>query len=144
VRAREEAKKLRRRFIGHVVDPDGDSVSRAGLRILDRLLDIESINRIAFRGDQDGGYVYRHWKTGEIVNIITNSPGIPQHLSQARTYRIPLYKTLWSNVPREWIQCGKRVTSVQARKDGISLSFEDGSAVDADMVVAADGINSVQ
>ena len=46
-------------------------------------------------------------------------------------------------VPRERLQLGRRCLGVETRADSIRLTFSDGTAVDADVVVGADGVHSV-
>jgi 2-polyprenyl-6-methoxyphenol hydroxylase-like FAD-dependent oxidoreductase len=44
------------------------------------------------------------------------------------------------NIPVQW---GKRVKTVEHEDNGASVQFEDGSSAHGDLVIAADGINSV-
>jgi len=46
-------------------------------------------------------------------------------------------------VPREWVRLGARCTRVVPDSGGVRLSFADGGAADADIVIGADGMHSV-
>ncbi|RMZ66105.1 early conidial development-2 [Pyrenophora seminiperda CCB06] len=65
-----------------------------------------------------------------------DSPGFPF----IRAERHRLRNWLMTKIPVQW---GKRVSSIEHNDNGVSVQFEDGSSAKGDLLVAADGINSV-
>ncbi|CAK7227815.1 hypothetical protein SEUCBS140593_006703 [Sporothrix eucalyptigena] len=120
----------------------------SGLRVLGRMLPPSSYQRvrhIMFQGTV--GIEHHHWQTGQVM-AVGASPHLDPQFREGRTYRIPLHEILVSHVPAEKLHYNKEVKAVAVQKDvsGRSvarLSFSDGSPdVEADLVVAADGIHS--
>jgi len=58
-------------------------------------------------------------------------------------HRAELIEILSRPLPRDRIHLSKRVSEVRPEPDGTTIRFSDGSAIDSDCTVAADGINSV-
>lgn len=62
----------------------------------------------------------------------------------ARMHRATLQKALLKQLPAEILHLGKRVLTVDASsEDKVVVKFEDGTEVEADLVIGADGIKSV-
>ncbi|KAK3373159.1 hypothetical protein B0T24DRAFT_575425 [Lasiosphaeria ovina] len=57
-----------------------------------------------------------------------------------RAERSRLRRWLSANIPIQW---GKRVTRIENSDDGVSVQFEDGGSAHGDILVGADGINSI-
>ncbi|KAF2121671.1 hypothetical protein BDV96DRAFT_564703 [Lophiotrema nucula] len=57
-----------------------------------------------------------------------------------RAERRRLRAWLSTNIPIQW---GKRVTGITYDDNGVTVSFEDGSSAKGDILVGADGINSI-
>lgn len=57
-----------------------------------------------------------------------------------RAERRRLRDWLKTNIPVQW---GRRVTRIEHDNDGVSAYFKDGSSAKGDILVGADGINSV-
>jgi salicylate hydroxylase len=57
-------------------------------------------------------------------------------------HRADLLDVLRSAVPERAIRLGSRCVAVQRRRDDVELTFADGSAATADVVVGADGVHS--
>ena len=70
---------------------------------------------------------------------------------QARTHygapyvtvsRGDLHDILLNSVPRSRIQTGKRLISLEERRDCIRMEFADGTTAETEIVIGADGVNS--
>jgi salicylate hydroxylase/6-hydroxynicotinate 3-monooxygenase len=57
-------------------------------------------------------------------------------------HRADLHRTLMSLVPAENIRLGKRLAGLEPRGPGVKLEFADGTSVNADAVIGADGVHS--
>lgn len=57
-----------------------------------------------------------------------------------RAERRRLRDWLATNIPVHW---GRRVTRIEQDNDGVTVYFEDGASARGDILVGADGINSV-
>ncbi|ORY18403.1 hypothetical protein BCR34DRAFT_654452 [Clohesyomyces aquaticus] len=66
-----------------------------------------------------------------------DSPGAPLIRAERRRLR----SWLSTNIPIQW---GKRVTSTTSDDNGVTVSFEDGTSAKGDILVGADGINSIE
>ncbi|KAI0460725.1 hypothetical protein LJB42_002441 [Komagataella kurtzmanii] len=117
-------------------------LTESSLQVLRELVDIDEIQRILYRGDQDGGYVKRHWKTDEILAVNLSSTTTDKRLKQARTHRVPLHNFLLSYVPEGIIKYGHSAKNVNVTKDRVDVSFDEKDPIHADLLVAADGIYS--
>ena len=88
----------------------------------------------------------RDWKTGEILfDMLFGQPaedkyGAPYLLA----HRGDLHAALASAVPDEIVRLNHRLTGLDQKADGaVRLTFDGGVTVEADAVIAADGVNSV-
>lgn len=94
----------------------------------------------------DWGWELRRWADGTVLSV-ERLTGVCERLYGERTYvihRADLLDTVRSAVPGRWIRLGARCTSVEAAgRDGVLLRFADGGAVEADVVIGADGVHSV-
>ncbi|WP_329538195.1 FAD-dependent monooxygenase (plasmid) [Streptomyces sp. NBC_01450] len=132
----EQAPALAEVGAGLVVAPNA-------VRLLRRLDVIERFLRRAV--PLDWGWEFRRWADGGVLSVERLS-GVCERLYGERTYavhRADLLGTVRSAVPHEWIRLGARCTSVEPRPDGALLRFADGSQVEADVVIGADGVHSV-
>lgn len=111
--------------------------------VLDKILDLEQIQQILYRGDNNGTYMVRYWRTGEIIATTPSSAHIADKFKQGRTHRVPLLDVLLSNVPAGIIQYNRNVVGHEVTKDGVHLIFDDSSSETFDLLVAADGLYSV-
>ncbi|KAL9570063.1 hypothetical protein ACKAV7_005784 [Fusarium commune] len=115
-----------------------------GLRTLDRL-GVENALAEGFAQRQKSGYpmIYRHWKTGEVIDYdVHNTVQIKKHAT-ARFHRAHLHQALLENLPEGIVHLGKTTVDVKADPDkGATLYFEDGTTTTADIVVGADGLRS--
>lgn len=93
----------------------------------------------------DWGWEFRRWADGGVLSVEKLS-GVCERLYGERTYvvhRADLVDSLRAAVPSEWVRLGARCTAVDTRKDVVLLRFADGSQVEADIVIGADGVHSV-
>ena len=58
-------------------------------------------------------------------------------------HRGDLHEALASVVPAQSIQLGKKLTQIRERGARVELTFADGSEVEADAVIGADGVHSL-
>ncbi|GCB43860.1 FAD-dependent monooxygenase [Streptomyces sp. NL15-2K] len=92
----------------------------------------------------DWGWEFRRWANGRVLSVEKLS-GVCERLYGERTYvvhRADLLDTVRSAVPGEWIRLGARCTSVDLRQNGVHLDFADGTRIEADVVIGADGVHS--
>jgi flavin-dependent dehydrogenase len=68
--------------------------------------------------------------------LIQDSPELPI----VRAERLRLRNWLATNLPIQW---GKRVMRIEHDDEGVSVDFEDGTTAKGDILVGADGINSI-
>ncbi|KAH8892674.1 salicylate hydroxylase [Thozetella sp. PMI_491] len=84
---------------------------------------------------------YRHYRTGEYLGQIDEF-GEPR---SRQIHRAHLLDALKKNVPDERISLEKRLQGIEwcTENSCYVLSFEDGSKVEADIIIGCDGIKSV-
>jgi salicylate hydroxylase len=117
----------------------GVSLGPNALRLLDRLGLQSDIDAIAAR---PSGYEMRRGGDGKVI-FETHSSGPLQKLKSVTLHRGHLLKTLAQAIPGERLHPNRRGTHVEDLGDRAQVFFDDGSTVDADVVVGADGIHSV-
>ncbi|EXJ86837.1 hypothetical protein A1O3_03791 [Capronia epimyces CBS 606.96] len=86
---------------------------------------------------------FAHYKTGEVISrdFFRNVPDRRHHF--ARMHRARLQQGLLKHVAPHVIHLGKKVASVAAHRDqGATVTFSDGSTINTDVVIGADGIKS--
>ncbi|WP_199588968.1 FAD-dependent monooxygenase [Blastococcus sp. TF02A-26] len=90
------------------------------------------------------GWEFRRWQDGRVL--------FAQQLERSAemygedtwvVHRADLLELLRSAVPAEAVHLGQRATGVEQDDDGIRLQLADGTAVEGDAVIGADGIHSV-
>ncbi|KAL5329593.1 hypothetical protein ACEPPN_003107 [Leptodophora sp. 'Broadleaf-Isolate-01'] len=115
-----------------------------GLRTLERLGLHDAISdEVAFRGPSNLPMIYRHWKTNEIIGNDSHE-NVTEYLHQtARYHRGHLHSALAKHVPSEIIHLRKQIVDVEVDpSQGVTLKFQDGSIVTADLLLGADGLHS--
>lgn len=120
-----------------------DLTDYLGLMVLDRLINLEEVQRILYRGDHEGTYITRHWRTGQIIATAPSSAHVLDKFKQARTHRVPLHNVLLSNIPEGTIRFNHKVLDHHVTEAGVQLTFRDRPSEAFDLVVAADGLYSV-
>lgn len=132
----EQAPRLAEVGAGLVLAPNA-------VRLLRRLDVLEHILRHAVA--LEWGWEFRRWDDGEVLSAELLD-GVCDRLYGERTYvthRADLLDAVKTAVPQEWVRLGARCTGVDLDCDSVRLRFADGSEVDADIVIGADGMHSV-
>ncbi len=100
------------------------------------------ISRFSFVPD---AHAVRSWKTGAVISS-TRMKGIYEKrygIGYHAMLRADLQNALAAALPSGALHLGKKCAGVENRTGSVTLRFDDGSSVDADVVVGADGIHSV-
>lgn len=90
------------------------------------------------------GWEFRRWEDGSVLSA-ERLEGLCERLYGERTYvthRADLLDAIKAAVPDEQVRLGRRCTGVSLHSGHARLRFADGSAVDADIVIGADGMHS--
>ncbi|VUC27843.1 unnamed protein product [Clonostachys rosea] len=150
----EQGKKLRIAVIGvgmggTAIGLDGSwiGVTNAGQKLLDGWLGASEVDKLIDR--KYSTYSPRHWKTGEILY----HPKVPdvegltleerQELREtSSTIRSDLHLFAYNHLPKDRIHMGKKAIGFGFENDEPHVNFSDGTKVYADIIVAADGVNS--
>ena len=144
------AAALRKYFIEPVIYEQAEAFARVGAGIqqspnavkVHRWLGIEERTRaMAFapatslNRDALSGKVTNDHPLGREVEARYGAPYLTMH-------RGDLHEALASIVPIENVRFGKKLTQIRERGARVELTFADGSAVEADAVIGADGVHS--
>jgi salicylate hydroxylase/6-hydroxynicotinate 3-monooxygenase len=132
VRVYEQATRFARIGAGIQMMPNS-------MKVLRRLGVEERVRSTSF---EPYSHLNRAWDTGEVMRELP----MPESLFGAPylcMHRGDLHEALGSIVPSELIQLGKKLVGLDERGERVTLSFEDGSRVQADAVIGADGVHSV-
>jgi 2-polyprenyl-6-methoxyphenol hydroxylase-like FAD-dependent oxidoreductase len=131
----EQAPELKEVGAGLVLAPNA-------VRLLHRL---GAMDRLRHRAvPLDVGWEFRRWEDGRVLSA-ENLAASCERLYGERTYtvhRADLQVAIGSAVPPDALQLGKRCTSVTVHGDTAVLEFADGSCIEADVVIGADGVHS--
>jgi salicylate hydroxylase len=86
----------------------------------------------------------RNWKTGAVTAQQSRLEGVVETYGASflTIHRADVQNVLLSRIPAEHLHLGKSCVSVVNMADGVQISFADGSIVEADCVIGADGIHS--
>lgn len=117
-----------------------------GLRTLEKLGVTNALgDDVCFRYEQHPWpMIYRHWQTGEIIDHDLHRTVEEKKHFTARYQRSHLQQALLENVPSDIIRLGKKIVGVDAETgNGVKVYFADGTAIEADFLLGADGIHSV-
>lgn len=87
--------------------------------------------------------IYKHWKTNEVLGEDYHDAVTEHKHRTARYLRAHLQEALLEAVPREIIYLNKKFSSVEVDSEEVVVSFADGSVVQADILIGADGLRSV-
>src|SRR3984893_5392902 len=131
VQVYEQASRFGRVGAGIQMLPNPMKVLR-GIGLEDRL------RRVAFA---PYSHLDRDWDTGAVSNELP----MPEERYQAPylcLHRAELHDALASVVPSEIVHLGKKLQELEVHSDGATLIFADGTRVQADIVVGADGVHS--
>lgn len=84
----------------------------------------------------------RNGLNGDLIGS-TGESNLPPRQQPHRVRRTRLQSALVGKVPPGVIQLRKRLQGIENLAQGVKLTFEDGTAYEAELVVGADGIRSV-
>jgi salicylate hydroxylase len=132
----EQAGEIKEIGAGLVVAPNA-------VRLIRRLGGIEQFQRTAV--PLEVGWEFRRWQDGRVLFSQRMGAECERLYGEwcYTTHRADLLDTLFSAVPEPGPRLGARCVSVRRAGDGAELTFADGSAVTADVVIGADGTHSV-
>ncbi|MEU4667318.1 FAD-dependent monooxygenase [Amycolatopsis sp. NPDC023774] len=92
----------------------------------------------------DVGWEFRRWADGSVLSA-ENLAEACERLYGERTYtvhRADLLSVVQATVPADALRLGAKCVGVEIGADGAVLSFADGAATTADVVIGADGVHS--
>jgi 6-hydroxynicotinate 3-monooxygenase len=142
------AATLRRAGLGVQVYEQSQRFARVGagiqmmpnsMKVL-RAIGIEA--RVRGSSFEPYSHLNRVWDTGELLRELP----MPESLFGAPylcMHRGDLHQALASVVPPDVVHLGKKLVGLDPVAGGVRLAFEDGSHVQADFVVGADGVHSI-
>jgi salicylate hydroxylase len=119
----------------------GIQVSPNASRILHRLGLADELARMGVRPSH---FHQRRWDDGRTLlraplgDTIVEAFGFPHY----QTHRADLLAALVSTLPPERLHVGHRLTGLADHGDRVEARFENGTSVEADLLVGADGIHS--
>jgi salicylate hydroxylase len=87
--------------------------------------------------------VMRNWKTGRLIARTSRRQQVASFgTAGATVHRADLLDVLADALPADVVTLGKRCVEVRSEADAAVARFADGSAIEADVLVGADGIHS--
>src|SRR5262249_22303423 len=105
-----------------------------------RALDLESpVRAIAWESDYG---LLRNWKTGRIISKTPRAQQARFGANGCTAHRADLLDVLAAALPSEMVPLGARCKSVEVTPSGAAATFTDGSQIEADVLIGADGIHS--
>jgi salicylate hydroxylase len=130
VRVYEAAPELKEIGAGVALGPNAMKALRSlGLE--------EAVRSIAYESPFG---LLRNWRSGRIISRTPRNDRFGA--SGCTAHRADLLDALAAGVPSEVVALGARCSSVEASSTGAVARFVDGTEVEADVVVGADGIHS--
>lgn len=120
----------------------------SGLRILDKLGVHAALDgSISFRQRGEWPMIYRHWLTNEELGHDEVKGRVDERHRMGRFHRAHLQAALVQAVREDSgvkIHLGVRIAGIKVEEEGSQavITIEDGSKVEADLVIGADGIHS--
>jgi 2-polyprenyl-6-methoxyphenol hydroxylase-like FAD-dependent oxidoreductase len=87
----------------------------------------------------------REWDTGRITNELTMGDDIEHQYGAPYLllHRADLHAAIESVLPSGIVQFNRKLVGIDQNSQGVTLAFADGSRVQADAVIGADGVHSV-
>ena len=106
-----------------------------------RTLDLEdAVRDIAWSSE----YQYlKNWDDGRVISMTPRAITEERYGARGCTaHRADLLDVLSAALPSDIVHLGARCTEVENTKDGAVARFRDGSEIEADIIIGADGIHS--
>ena len=89
------------------------------------------------------GHAWRNWTSGIASRVLPLGQSVSRYGSNYYImHRGDLHRLLCEAVPASCIHLSKRCVAVESRARSALVSFADGTSVEADVVIGADGIHS--
>jgi salicylate hydroxylase len=105
-----------------------------------RALELEDqVRSVAWESDYQ---VLRNWRSGRIISRTARHSLERFGATGCTVHRADLLEVLAAALPREIVQLGARCVGVETHARQAVAHFADGSSIEADVVVGADGIHS--
>jgi salicylate hydroxylase len=133
VRVYEAAPELREIGAGVALGPNAMKALRA--------LDLEdAVREVAWESDYD---CLRSWKTARLITRTEHATQVERYgAGGCFAHRADLLDVLAAALPSDIVTLGARCESVSSSGDVASATFRDGSQIEADAIIGADGIHS--
>jgi salicylate hydroxylase len=133
VRVYEAAPELREIGAGVALGPNAMKALRAlGLE--------DAVREVAWESDYD---CLRNWKTARLITKTDHGTQVARYgAGGCFAHRADLLDVLAAALPTDIVTLGARCTSVSSSGDVASATFRDGSQIEADVIIGADGIHS--
>jgi salicylate hydroxylase/6-hydroxynicotinate 3-monooxygenase len=131
----EQAPRFARVGAGIQMAPNAVKVLR-GLGIEDQL------RRIAFQSDVA---LSREWNTGEVTSELRLGADVEAQYGAPYLFlhRADLHAAIGAIVPKAIVHLGRKLSGIESSGNGVTLAFADGSRVNADALIGADGVHSL-
>src|SRR5215470_12827450 len=101
-------------------------------------------DEIAAVGTRSPGIYTRNMQTGEFLELNDRMKAAERFGAPYYTFhRADLLDALASGLDHSAVHLGHRLTAVEERSNHVMLSFDNGTTVEAEYVIAADGVRSV-
>src|SRR5215207_792553 len=107
-----------------------------------RALDLEAaVRAVAWESENQ---LLRNWRTGRIITKTPRRGYLSARFGATgcTLHRADLLDVLAAGLPREMVKLGARCVAVKLTDSVAAASFKDGSEIEADIIVGADGIHS--
>ncbi len=134
VRTYEAAPELKEIGAGVALGPNAMKALRS--------LDLEEpVRAVAWESDNA---LLRNWRSGRVISRTPRSEYLLKRFGAAgcSAHRADLLDVLSAGLPPEIVKLGARCVSVQTDANAASARFSDGTEIEADAIVGADGIHS--
>jgi len=100
--------------------------------------------KIAAVGTRSPGIYTRNMQTGEFIELNDRMKAAEKYGAPYYTFhRADLLDALASGLDPSAAHLGHRLTAIEERDDRVLLTFDNGAQVEAEIVIAADGVRSV-
>ncbi|HEY7467488.1 MAG TPA: FAD-dependent monooxygenase [Dehalococcoidia bacterium] len=110
-----------------------------------RSLDLEApVRAVGWENPNPGAASLRNWRTGRVISRSAGSSSMQQRYGATgcTVHRADLLDVLGKDLPLEMLKLGARCTGVETNNGTACARFNDGSEVEADVIIGADGIHS--
>ncbi|HEY5389371.1 MAG TPA: FAD-dependent monooxygenase [Solirubrobacteraceae bacterium] len=133
VRVYEAAPELKEIGAGVALGPNAMKALRA--------LDLEEpVRAVSWESDYD---CLRNWKTARLITKTDHNLQVERYgAGGCFAHRADLLDVLADALPADIVTLGARCTAVSSDGDVASAAFRDGSQIEADAIIGADGIHS--